>query len=137
MRALLEIFLRLLGVTKRRPASDVAVLVAGGLVGLAIRKVTPSIQRWRSEDWPRTRGTLQPGVVNRFREPGPAAVLPYLYSVGGNHYAGQYRLRAKSGRAAQQELERLKGQSVVVRYKPTNPTVSLVIEDDNSFLQAH
>lgn len=60
--------------------------------------------------------------------------LSYSYTVGSEYYSGTFRLPAKNEDDADTQAARWRGQSVIVRYSPKNPAVSILrMEDQPSF----
>jgi hypothetical protein len=87
--------------------------------------------RYRSKRWPVVTATLQKGAVGRIASGKggwvPAAFMGYAYVVQGARYAGYFALCGDESkiRALQTALT---GGEVQVRYDPSDPNVSLLVD---------
>ncbi len=105
------------------------------LLGLAL---TTSFVGWavvflkkrRAESWPMTSRQFAHGRIlsKEFRY---VAEIPYSYSANGSYYAGFYRRTFAWRRYGEDFIERVKGQSVFVRYSPGDAGNSVIREQDN------
>jgi hypothetical protein len=119
----------LLGVKLLALLLFIAVASIGGLV-FKLRK--PSIQRWPLAD-----GTFE------FGEPctEQAVVLDiwfcnvsYSYSVNGEFFSGQSRIRVRNEDEADALISDLKGKRVRVRYSPKDAAKSVLLWEDQAAL---
>ena len=100
--------------------------------------IAPWIVMWYRKrsaiHWPITYGTVEFGIStdtdNKWR-----ADLSYSYKAGSEFYSGQISLPAKDEDDAHEKISRWKDQTLIVRYSPNHPDVSMVRpEDQRSWL---
>ena len=88
------------------------------------------LRRYRSKGWPILTATLQKGAVGRIpRGKGasvPAAFMGYAYIVQGVRYAGFFALYGED-RKVHRVHDGLPGAEIQVRYRPSDPNVSLLM----------
>jgi len=60
--------------------------------------------------------------------------ISYSYQVADEYYSGQFQLKSRSERKAEDTVARWKGQAVGVRYSPRNPAISIIRMEDQSGL---
>lgn len=118
-------YLRLYGV-----GLAVASLVA---VGLYVRRLPGWFRSVRAASWPMTQGkveTVKVSVVS-----GQAlGELAYSYPAEGERYSGYLFLQFAHEQDAWDTIDPMKGQPILVHYKPSNPAVSAVRSWDQAFL---
>ena len=120
-------YLRLYGL-----ALAFAVLVA---VYFFIRRLPGSFLSMRAASWPMAQGTVERVNVNVVS--GQAlGELAYSYVAEGERYSGYSLLQFASEQDAWNSIDPLKGQSILVRYKSSNPALSAVRIADQNFLFA-
>lgn len=56
--------------------------------------------------------------------------LVYSYAVDGEFYSGVHPLKARNEAQADKQARAWKGQSLVIRYSPRNPAISVVRTED-------
>lgn len=64
------------------------------------------------------------------RHKGWVCAMSYTYVVNGEYYSGFHSIRAKKEQRADELAREWKGRSVVVRYSPADPGVSMLLGDD-------
>jgi Protein of unknown function (DUF3592) len=109
-----------------------ALLVGGWLV--------PGLWQWlqrrQAAGWPLTNGrfesteSVEPNFARRTRRGHHVARLRYSYSVFGNAYSGVYKRTFPTKFGARNFLRDLEGKAVVVRYSPSRPSRSFVLDRD-------
>jgi len=60
--------------------------------------------------------------------------ISYSYRVADEYYSGQFQIKARSERKADETVARWKDQNVGVRYSPKNPAISVVRMEDQASL---
>lgn len=103
-------------------------LFLDNIVVFLFRTVVRLINELRSNAWPAAEGT-----VVRAYPPGvsiyPAAEVAYKYSVEGKTYWGMHTMAFWSNSSAKECAGRSEpGTGLVVRYKPGEPTTSVIRE---------
>jgi hypothetical protein len=58
--------------------------------------------------------------------------ISYSYSVANEFYSGQFQIRVRGEQKANDNVARWKAQNIGVRYRPTDPEVSVVRFEDQS-----
>jgi hypothetical protein len=115
----------------------VAPFVAIYLLGNAIWR---RIRDARATDWPAVQTAFEFGFVDvdksRTGECG-SAMIGYYYHVNGRCYAGYYRYSTifMDPGQAERAINRAKGKTITIRYKPDNPSVSRLILAENPDLK--
>lgn len=96
-------------------------------------------RRWMdriSEGWPFANGTVE----QRYIDPtgrGELAVISYSYSVEGDYYAGFSKQSFVLDGSAQRFIDRYPaGMKVLIRYRPNDPSTS-VLRDADQLSLAH
>jgi hypothetical protein len=88
-------------------------------------------QQYRSAGWPVVDATLQKGPIGFVRigegEGTPACFIGYVFSVNGSRYAGIFALYG-SGDNVERVHKNFPGGSIRVRYDPTNPNISSLVD---------
>ena len=82
--------------------------------------------------WPTTYGKVEYGMTSDVE--GWKSNLVYSYSVSGEYYSGVHALAARNENDADEKVRRWKGQSVMVRYSPRTPSISVMRLEDQSSL---
>ena len=92
---------------------------------------------WRRKQnagsWPSVLGKVQFGeVIGSPKGPKTAWMvdLSYSFVVQGQYYAGKYQTKARSEDDAYEIASMMKEQAVMVRYATRDPTVSVVLDED-------
>ena len=107
-----------------------ALLVGGWLA--------PALWRWlqqrRATGWPLADGRIESTEVPNFalttRRGYHVARLRYSYSVFGNAYSGVYKREFPTEFEARNLVRDLEGKAVAVRYSPSRPSRSFVLDRD-------
>jgi hypothetical protein len=109
------------------------VTVARDFVAFAIT-ASAGILLWlrtrRSRHWPITFGKVESASTyqDNFKW---LTDVSYSYSIEMNSYSGQFQLRSRSERKANEHELRWKGRTVTVRYCSRDPHVSIVRPEDH------
>jgi|HubBroStandDraft_1064217.scaffolds.fasta_scaffold433963_2 hypothetical protein len=92
------------------------------------------LRRRSSRHWPITFGKVESASTyqDNFKW---LTDVSYSYSVDRNFYSGQFQLRSRSERKANDQELRWKGRTFTVRYSPRDPHVSIVRTEDQDGLQ--
>lgn len=92
---------------------------------------------WRrkqtARSWPSVLGKVQFGeVIGSPKGPKTAWIvdLSYSYVVQDRYYAGKYQTKARSEDHAYEIANMMKEQAIMVRYAVKNPTISVVLDED-------
>jgi Protein of unknown function (DUF3592) len=113
------------------------VAVARDVVAFAIAAGT-GILLWlrkrSSRHWPITFGKVESASTyqDNFKW---LTDVSYSYSVERDFYSGQFQLRSRSERKANDHELHWKGRTITVRYSPRDPHVSVVIAGDQDGLR--
>jgi hypothetical protein len=108
------------------------IVAATSIGGVVFKLRKPSIRRWPLAD-----GTLE------FGESGTEQAvvldiwfceLSYSYSVNGEFFSGQSRVRVQNEEAADALIRDFKGKRVRIRYSPENPAKSVLLWEDQAAL---
>ena len=93
------------------------------------------LRRYRSKSWPTVEATLQKRAVGRIsfgtRASSSATFVEYAYIVQGVRYAGFFALYDHDSHVRKLS-ERLSGDTVQIRYKPSDPNVSFLVDCNDS-----
>ncbi len=85
----------------------------------------------RRKNWPSADATIQKGtmgLINRGRNSFvPACFLGYAFKVEGERYAGYFVLIGKAA-TLRQIREQLDGKPIQIRYSPSDPNTSLLMD---------
>jgi hypothetical protein len=97
-------------------------------------EIRQRFRRSRARSWPTTTARIESGriEVNRGRGGGVDVAfgnLAFSYSVGGEYYSGSYRQRFRTDLEARAFVDNVKGKEAHVRYKPSDPRVSVLIDE--------
>lgn len=95
-------------------------LVAGWLF---LSRIPGWIRSIRSASWPSAAGEVETVAVKAFASQSLGEVA-YSYSVEGVRYSGRFSRQFADEQDAWSYVTPLKGQPIVVRYKPGNPDTS-------------
>jgi len=106
-----------------------AALVA---VYFFIRRLPGRFRSMRAASWPMAQGTVERVTVNVFSGQALGEVA-YSFVAEGGRYSGYCLLQFANEQDAWDTIDPLKGQSVLVRYKPRNPALSALRSTDQSF----
>jgi hypothetical protein len=98
------------------------VLVAGWFF---VKRLPDWVRSSWAASWPTAEGTVETVGVNAFAQQAIAEV-GYSYSVEGKRYSGYFSRQFAQEQDGWNYVCPLKGERVVVRYKPGTPTVSAV-----------
>ena len=118
----------------RDPIFWISWLKGAIFAGIAIVSwILVRLRRQTARNWPMTYGSVELGIStdvdNRW-----IADLSYSYKAGTEFYSGRIVLRAKNEEDADEIIRRWNGQTLVVRYSPTRPELSVIrIEDQQSW----
>jgi hypothetical protein len=107
------------------------------LVGLATFLLRPgglrrlAFGRWDSQYWPWAKTSIGNGLVDAISEGERGGsmyklTVPYSYSVNGKEYAGEYTEGFATESEAQDLLKSLQELPSPARYKPADPSVSVM-----------
>jgi hypothetical protein len=113
------------------------VTLARDVVAFAIT-ASAGILLWfrkrRSRHWPITFGKVESASTyqDNFKW---LTDVSYSYSIERNFYSGQFQLRSRCERKANDQELRWKGRTVTVRYSPRDPHFSIVRTEDQDGLQ--
>jgi len=114
-------------------ALALAALVA---VYFFIRRLPGWFRSMRASSWPGAQGTVERVNVNVVS--GQAlGELAYSYVAEGERYSGYCLLQFANEQDAWDTIDPLKAQSILVRYKLSNPALSAVRSADQSFFLAN
>jgi hypothetical protein len=106
-------------------------LVGGGASDAAVRLVGRA-RRWfwtcASQSWPTAQTTVLSG---RIKKSGNYYIVsaPYWFYAAGDRYGGRYEGEFTTESRAQDTLQRLLASPPLVRYRPTRPDTSVLVED--------
>jgi hypothetical protein len=87
------------------------------------------LRRRGSQSWPWAKTTIESGLVERVRQRrgySYVLVVTYSYSVNSEKYLGTYGAPFGSEAPAQRVLKSLQDLPPPARYKPTDPSESLM-----------
>ena len=107
-------------------------LLIEGLV-LAAQSIRLASRRAQSRNWPLVTGTMQRAFVlpgwgywssSKYR-----SIFGYAFPANRSRYAGFVALEAKNEEDADVLQKQLPGTSVMVRYNPNNPDISILEEE--------
>lgn len=89
------------------------------------------IRRHRRNSWPCADATIQQGAIGKISVGRGGTILAsfigYTYNVQGLRYAGYFAICGNE--AATQELyESLSGEHIQIRYSPSDPNISLLVD---------
>jgi Protein of unknown function (DUF3592) len=94
------------------------------------------LRRRRAAGWPIADGRIEsievrkPNFLLTTKRGYYVAQLGYSYSVAGSTYSGLYKREFPTQPAADDFVRDLKGKAVAVRYSPSKPSQSMVLEPD-------
>jgi hypothetical protein len=94
------------------------------------------IRRKQASSWPIADGRIESTQVTKpnfsltTKRGYYAAQLGYSYSVAGSTHSGLYKREFPTEPAADDFVRDLKGKAVAVRYSPSTPSLSVVLEPD-------
>ena len=96
------------------------------------------LQRSRSKRWPVVDAVLQKGSIGKIsfgkRGSMPVAFVGYAYTVQGIRYAGFFALYGEEYKVRRLD-ESLAGATVQIRYDPSSPDVSFLVNEYDSRLE--
>jgi hypothetical protein len=93
------------------------------------------LRKRSSRHWPITFGKVE--SASSFENVSKWLTdVSYSYSVDRDFYSGQFQLRSRSERKANDNELRWKGRTITVRYSPRNPHISVVRTEDQDGLRA-
>jgi hypothetical protein len=105
----------------------VALVCLAGVAIVALRLVYAALLRRRSQSWPCAPTTIEDGAIG---PPGRNLMceleVDYTYTVDGQTYSGTYKQECQSESDAQDVLKSLRELPPPARYKPGNPSVSVM-----------
>jgi hypothetical protein len=105
----------------------VLLLILGGYVQIRYLLVYS-----RGKHWPIVDATLQKGCIGKISKGAiPAAFVGYTYIVQGVRYAGFFALCGDDG-LVRGLNDRLAGGTIQIRYDPTAPDVSFLVNEYDS-----
>lgn len=94
------------------------------------------LRRRRAADWPIANGRIESTEVTKpnfsltTKRGYYLARLGYSYSISGSTHSGLYKREFPTEPAADDFVRDLKGKAVAVRYSPSKPSLSMVLEPD-------
>jgi hypothetical protein len=105
----------------------VLLLILGGFV-----QIRYFLLRSRSKHWPVIDATLQRGCIGKISKGAiPTAFVGYAYIVQGVRYAGFFALCGDDD-LVRKLNDRLAGGTIQIRYDPTAPSVSFLVNEYDS-----
>jgi hypothetical protein len=119
-------------------ASVVFVVLLLILVGfLTVRQVRLWARSWGYQRWPTVSATIQKATVSCTRMILFYSVFEYRFTVAAGSFAGRFALAAEDREDAERLRRNSVGKQLSIRYKPTNPEVSLLAETELWGRQVH
>lgn len=110
----------------------VCTLVLLVAIALFVRRIPGLYRSLRAGNWPMTQGRVETAEVVAFAQQS-VAQMGYSYSVEGAIYSGVFMQQFGGEQDAWEYVDRVKGQSVVVRYHSGKSAVSAVrLADQNA-----
>lgn len=108
---------------------------------MLIRLCLPWFRRIRGRKWPVAAATIQKAGVGSVPA-GKGAAAPfsffgYSFEVQGTRYAGLFGLSAGDAEAAQKLQEEMAGRVIQIRYKPSDPNISFIVDAYNPQFGGH
>jgi hypothetical protein len=83
--------------------------------------------------WPATHGRVE--HASSFKESGVWSTdISYSYRVAEDFYSGQFQVKARGERTANDEVARWKDRTIEIRYSPRKPELSVVRIEDQAGL---
>ncbi len=109
-------------------ARDVAAFAIASGAGIALW-----LRKRSARYWPMTHGRVE--QASSFENTGTWLTdISYSYCVADEFYSGQFQLKSRTERKADDEVARWKGQNIGVRYSPKKPEISVVRVEDQASL---
>jgi hypothetical protein len=103
------------------------------MVVLAVQGLRLARRRRQSRNWPLVTGTMQRAFVlpgwGYWSTQQYRSIFGYAFPANGSRYAGFVALQASDEQDADTLQKKLPGTSVMVRYDPGNPGVSILEEE--------
>jgi hypothetical protein len=103
------------------------------MVLLAVQTARLARRRRESRNWPLVTGTMQRAFVLRgwgyWSTQQYRSIFGYAFPANGSRYAGFVALQAIDEQDADTLQKKLPGTSVMVRFDPENPDVSILEEE--------
>ena len=105
----------------------IAAIIGAGAV--AIRKYMQRVRENKAAMWPSADGQVQTATVKKSQY-GCWVDASYRYYAQQEYRFGKYRRHFARKAAAEAFAEAIRGRSVQVRYRDTNPNDSVLLEQD-------
>jgi hypothetical protein len=105
----------------------IAAIIGAGAV--AIRKYTQRARENKAAMWPSADGQVQTATVKKSQY-GCWVDVTYRYYAQQEYRFGKYRRHIARKAAAEAFAEAIRGRSVQVRYRDTDPNDSVLLEQD-------
>jgi hypothetical protein len=105
----------------------IAAIIGGGAV--AIRKYLQRVRENKAAMWPSADGQVQTATVKKSQY-GCWVDVGYRYYAQQEYRFGKYRRHFGRKAAAEAFAAAIRGRSVQVRYRDTNPNDSILLEQD-------
>ena len=111
------------------------IRVFGGSLDSVSSKFTRRRRSAKGRDWPSCQGHVESSKLYPHEE-GVTVQIGYSYSVSGEYYAGYFEEAFYTDAPADRLVDALKeGQEVTIRYNPSKPDKSLLLEEDQAQLR--
>jgi Protein of unknown function (DUF3592) len=104
------------------------VFLFGGM-GVLLHKLRQRMREGSAAAWPSTDGVVQSLQVKP-RSGGYWVIASYRYYVQQEYRYGEYRRHFRKKAAAQSFADAVRGRTLLVRYNPNDPKISVVMERD-------
>jgi hypothetical protein len=114
-----------------KPFADALVFVILVALFLFFKKLPYRLRSLRGSNWPIVNGTVEAVKVETFAEQS-LAELAYSYTIDGERYSGYFLRQFADQQDAWDYVRLLDRQPILVRYKPSAPSISSVrIQEQN------
>jgi hypothetical protein len=111
------------------------IRVFGNSLDTVASKFTRSRRSAKGRDWPSCQGHVESSKTYSHEE-GLTVQIGYSYGVSGEYYAGYLEEAFYSDAPADRLIDALReGQEVTIRYNPSKPDRSLLLEEDQPRLR--
>jgi hypothetical protein len=104
----------------------IVVLVVGGLA-VSFQVLRYELRTLFSENWPRATATIARDFVGVLGRGAIGGFFTYTFVLNGKQFSGRFVI-ADDQAHAELLQEKLDGQPIEIKYKPSNPRVSLILE---------
>jgi hypothetical protein len=85
------------------------------------------LRRFLSQRWPTASATIRKGFIGTVSRGAGAGFYEYVFAIKGEEYLGKFII-LDSWEHAEKLQEKLDGLPISIRFCPTNPAVSLLVD---------